>query len=173
MLFRSDGKSQRQIAKEVGISRDTIKKYIDEYEANLIELDKAEKGDETQRVDIIDEIVKAPRYKSSRRQKRVLTDEVIDRIKYYLKENECKRLKGLSKQQKKKKDIYEALINEGFQLSYPSVAQEIGRIERKEREAFIKQDYNLGEVTEFDWGTVKIYVEGVLREYQMAVFTSA
>jgi hypothetical protein len=103
-----------------------------------------------------------------------LTDEVIDRIKFYLKENENKRLNGLSKQQKKKKDIHEALINEGFNISYPSVAQAISKIERTEKEAYIRQEYNLGDVVEFDWGTVKIYTEGdVLREYQMAVFTSA
>lgn len=84
----------------------------------------------------------------------MLTDEVIDRIKFYLKENENKRLNGLSKQQKKKKDIYEALINEGFNISYPSVAQAISKIERKEKEAYIRQEYALGDVVEFDWGTV-------------------
>lgn len=40
---------------------------------------------------------------TGKRAKRVLTDEVIDRIKFYLKENENKQLNGLSKQQKRKK----------------------------------------------------------------------
>lgn len=61
-----------------------------------------------------------------------------------------------------------------FNISYASVAQAISKIERKEKEAYIRQEYTLGDVVEFDWGTVKIYTEGdVLREYQMAVFTSA
>ncbi|WDC83387.1 helix-turn-helix domain-containing protein [Caloramator sp. mosi_1] len=98
-----NGKSQRQISRETGISRETIRKYINEYEKNLVELGSIKEGDELIKVDLIDEIVKTPKYKTGKRQKRVLTDEVIDRIKFYLKENENKRLNGLSKQQKRKR----------------------------------------------------------------------
>lgn len=54
------------------------------------------------------------------------------------------------------------------------MAQAINKIERKGREAYIKQEYALGECCEFDWGTVKLYTDNnILREYQMAVFTTA
>ena len=99
---------------------------------------------------------------------------MIKRIQFYLDENKTKRLTGLSKQQKKKKDIYEVLVSEGFNVSYTTVSRTINKIEQKAQEAYIKQQYVPGDVVEFDWGSVKIYTEGgVLREYQMAVFTAA
>lgn len=39
-------------------------------------------------VDLIDEIVKTSKYNTGKRYKRVLTEEVTERIKLYLKENE-------------------------------------------------------------------------------------
>jgi transposase-like protein len=136
LMYIRDQKSQRQISKETGVSRDTIKKYIVEYEAKLIEIGKIHKGDDIMRIDLIDEITSKPKYKSTPRQKKALTDEVIERIKFYLKENETKRLSGMSKQQKKKKDIYEALLNDGFDISYPSVVNAVNSIARKAKEAY-------------------------------------
>ena len=173
-MYIRENKSQRQIHRETGMSRDTIRKYIREYEDQLVELGKINKGDDMNQVDIIGDIVLQPKYKSGPRTKTILTDEVIDRIKFYLKENEDKRLKGLSKQQKKKVDIHQALLADGFGISYASVVNAINKIERKAREAYIRQEYSPGEAVEFDWGTVKLFTEGgILREYQMAVFTSA
>lgn len=174
LMYIRDGKSQRQINRETGVSRKTIKRYLNEYESKLSELKESTKGDEVTKTNLIDELVKKPRYNTGIRCKRVLTEEVIDRIKFYLKENELKRLNGLSKQQKKKKDIHEALEKEGYNISYVSVAQEIARIEKRNKEAYIRQEYAPGESVEFDWGTVKIYVgSDKLQEFQMAVFASA
>lgn len=64
-------------------------------------------------------------YNSQNRQKRKLTPEIVDKIKYYLKENEQKRARGQAKQQKKKIDIYEALEAEGYDISYPIVCNTI------------------------------------------------
>lgn len=46
----------------------------------------------------IEDITSKPKYSSSSRSKRALTDDVIERISQFLKENEQKRLTGLSKQ---------------------------------------------------------------------------
>ncbi|WP_027308883.1 helix-turn-helix domain-containing protein [Caloramator sp. ALD01] len=59
-----NGKSQRQISRETGISRETIRKYINEYEKKLVELGNIKEGDELIKVDLIDEIVKTPKYNS-------------------------------------------------------------------------------------------------------------
>lgn len=67
-----------------------------------------------------------------------LTPEIIERIGYYSQENEIKRAMGRSKQQKKKIDIHEALIEEGFDISYPTVCNTIRAMEKRHREAFIK-----------------------------------
>lgn len=170
--YIKNNKSQMQIHKETGVARDTIRKYINEYEDRLRQA--GNDLSDTEKVDLIDEIVKQPKYKSSPRTKRVLTEEVVDKIKYYLKENEKKRLTGMSKQQMKKIDICEALNEEGFHISYSSVSYAINNIEHKKREAFIKQDYSPGDIVEFDFGNVKLYTEdGILRDYKLAVFTAA
>ena len=124
-----EGKSQRQISKETGLCRETIRKYIREYEEKLIEV--SDRLDEIDKTNIIDEITAKPKYKSSPRRKVALTEEVIERLKQFLKENEQKRLSGLSKQQKKKIDMYEALIKDGHSVSYSSVVNAVNSIERK------------------------------------------
>jgi hypothetical protein len=167
-----EGKSQRQISKETGICRETIRKYIKDYEKKLVNV--SENLDEIDKTNIIDDITSKPKYTSSSRNKKVLTDEVLERINQFLKENEQKRLTGLSKQQKKKIDMYETLIEEGFNISYPSVVNAVNSIERKKREAYIRQEYAPGDVVEFDFGVVKLKMgDGAIKEFQLAVFTAA
>lgn len=167
-----EGKSQRQISKETGISRETIRKYVSTYESKLHEV--ADDLGEIRKIDIIDDITAKPKYTSSPRVKTALTDKVIERLKVFLKENEQKRLSGMSKQQKKKIDMYEALIEEGYNLSYPSVVNAVNDIERKKREAYIKQQYAPGDVVEFDFGVVKLRMaDNSIKEFQMAAFTAA
>jgi len=137
LKYIREGKSQRQISKETGICRETIRKYIKNYEDRLLNVN--ENLDEVGKTDIIDDITSKPKYSSSSRSKRALTDEVLEKISRFLKENEQKRLTGLSKQQKKKIDMYESLIEEGFNISYPSVVNAVNSIERKKREAYIRQ----------------------------------
>ncbi|HHX50732.1 MAG TPA: IS21 family transposase [Clostridia bacterium] len=165
-----DGKSQRAIERETGISRKTIRKYIREYEskkAALLDTRNIPDGE------LIQSIVEKPTYDSSSRKKTKLTPEIIERVEHYLQENETKRAAGRAKQQKKKIDIHEALIEEGFDISYPTICNTIRTMERKHREAFIKQHYSLGEVCEFDWGEVKLTIDGQDTTLQLAVFTSA
>lgn len=167
-----EGKSQRQISKETGIARETIRKYVRNYEKKLLEVN--EDLGEIGKIDIIDDITSVPKYTSSPRIKRAITDEVVARLTEFLKENEQKRLSGLSKQQKKKIDMYEVLVEEGYDISYPSVVNAINSIERRKREAYIRQEYAPGDIVEFDFGTVKLKMnDGSIKEFQLAVFTAA
>jgi len=72
-------------------------------------------------------------------------------------------------------DMYEALLEKGFSLSYTSVAQYVQKYKENEYtfEAFIKQQYNYGDICEFDWGEVKLVINGIDVKYRMAVFTMA
>lgn len=167
LKYIREGKFQRQISKETGICRETIRKYIKNYENELQNIN--DNLYEVGKTNIIDDITSIPKYKSSPRNKRALTDDVIERISQFLKENEQKRLKGLSKQQKKKIDMYEALLDEGFNVSYSSVANAVNNSERKKREAYIRQEYAPGDTVEFDFGVVKLKMsDGSIKEYQMA-----
>ncbi len=173
IMFLRDGKSQRAIERETGISRKTISKYIKEYEqrkAQLLTANPEFLGDVKE---LIDSIVTSPKYDSSGRKKRKLTDDVVGTIKAHLEENGRKRQTGQSKIQKKKIDIYEALVSDGFDVSYSTVCNTIRRLENQAAEAYIKAQYELGDVCEFDWGEVKLTIAGKLVKLQMAVFTSA
>lgn len=92
-----EGKSFRSIARETGINRKTVAKYVKEYEEarqKLLE-DTEYKGDDKR--ELIDSIVEKPKYNSQDRQKRKLTPEIIEEIKFHLKENELKRARGQAK----------------------------------------------------------------------------
>lgn len=54
-------------------------------------------------------ILQKPKYDISGRKKVKLTDEIINRVRFFLKEGGIKA-SGRSKQQKKKIDIYEAIV---------------------------------------------------------------
>ena len=107
LYYIKDNMSQREIHRLTGVARDTIRKYIREYESKLQEL--GYELSDIEKVNLIEEITNKPRYNSSPRVKTAVTDEVKERIKAFLKENENKRLTGFSKQQMKKIYIYEAL----------------------------------------------------------------
>ncbi|NMB42978.1 MAG: transposase [Clostridiales bacterium] len=66
------------------------------------------------------------------------------------------------------------VTKKNFDISYSTVKRLVRSIENKHREAYIRQEYDLGDVCEFDWGTVKLDIgqEGY-KPFQMAVFSPA
>jgi len=165
------GKSQRQIARQMGLNRRTIAKYIKDYERKKSKLTDSKEN--SNKEELIADIVENPKYDTSKRKKVKLTEEIIDSIKFYLKENETKRIEGKTKQQKKKIDIYEALKEKEFDISYSTTCNTIRKINKETKEAYIRQEYALGEVCEFDWGEVKLNIAGKKKTFQMSVFTTA
>ena len=167
--YFNEGLSGRQIERELHISRKTIRRYIAEYEEKRNKLIETKVQD----IGLIADICQKPKYDSSTRNKVKLTDEVIDRINFFLKENENKKTSGKSKQVKKKIDIYEALVSEGFDIGYTTVCCCVADIQRQHREAFIRQEYLPGKTVEFDWGEVKLTINHKPCIFQMPVFTTA
>lgn len=163
-----EGKSQRSIARELGISRLTVKKYIEEYEADVGANNKTKSS-------FSQYLLQTPVYKVNKRKKIKLTQEVQDAIDKFLEDNEQKKQQGLGKQLLKKCDIYEQLNLQGFPIGYTTVCNYISTKEKKtvNKEAYIRQEYQPGEVCEFDWGEIKLYINNELVCLQLAVFTSA
>ncbi|NPE31729.1 IS21 family transposase [Methanococcoides sp. SA1] len=164
-----DGKSLRKIAMETGISRPTVTKYIEAYTKARENLQQSE----SDKSELIQEIVEPPKYDSSNRSLRKFTPEIATIVKDYLEANRLKKLKGQSKQQMKNIDIYAALKEIGHQISYSTLCEQINKIKEKHKETFIKQKYNPGEICEFDWGKVKLTIGGKYQKLSIAVFTSA
>ncbi|HZK60578.1 MAG TPA: IS21 family transposase [Anaerovoracaceae bacterium] len=164
------GKSQREISRITGRDRKTIRKYIREYEEdrrNLLEYE----GVDTE--EMVSSIVEKPKYNTSNREKKKLTDEVVKRIKFYLDENEKRIAMGIRKQTRKKIDIYEALVEEGIDIGYTTVCQAVSKILNESKEAFIRCEYKPGDTCEFDWGEVKLWIDGILMTLHMAAFCTA
>jgi transposase len=162
----TDGKSGRKLAKELKLHRQTVRRYIDEHKELLAE--RAVTGD------IPDGgIIEPPRYQSKGRERRTLTKEVTARIDHYLRLNEERRRRGLHKQQMKRCDIHQAVVDEGHRIGYTTVCNYVKEQLRKGAEAFIRQEYVPGQSVEFDWGEVKLEIGGKLQKFMLAVFTSA
>ncbi len=163
--YYRDGESKSSISRQLKISRKTVRKYIDEqsFGPGTPELTKQ-----------LDEgLSSRSRYDSSTRKKAKLTTEIVSEINTCLKKNKEKILQGLRKQIMKKIDIYDHLVKQGYSIGYTTVCNYIRHEDSLGKEAFIKQVYNPGEVSEFDWGDVKLSINGKLQTLNMAVFTSA
>ena len=164
-----DGDSERKISRELKINRETVRRYLEEYEKARQNLSNAEKEDEV----LIEELVKVPKYDSSNRDNQKFTDEISHEVDRLLQTNEEKRSRGFHKQVMKKIDILEHLQDLGHDIGYTTVCNHINRKLVQRNEAFIRQVYNPGDVCEFDWGEVKLEIDGQMRTLYMAVFTPA
>jgi hypothetical protein len=154
-----DGDSERKISRELKINRETVRRYLAEYEKGRQKLSNAEKEDEV----LIEELVKIPKYDSSNRSNQKFLDEISHEVDRLLQTNEEKRSRGLHKQVMKKIDILEHLQDLGHDIGYTTVCNHINRKLVQRNEAFIRQVYNPGDVCEFDWGEVKLEIDGQMR----------
>ena len=165
-------KSHRAIAREMGISRNTVKKYLKEYEQALKKL-QTEDSKGIDKEEIIEEIVKKPTYKRSHPHKPKMKAVIEKFIDEKLEDNKKRKEQGIYKQLMSIKEIHELLIEAGYDIGYTSVRNYIRNKETQAKEAFIRQQYAPGEIVEFDWGEIKLFLDGAMRKIQVAVFVSA
>ena len=164
--------SNREIARQLHISKDTVNKYVKEYDEKRSEL--LSKDPDLDQSEIIQAFVEKPKYDSRNRGPKKETEDAMQVIEECLQLNEMRRSRGLHKQQMKKIDIHEYLTSKGYDISYSTVKRLIRKIDDRKKEAFIRQEYEYGDTTEFDWGTVKLNIGGSgYKNYQMAVFTAS
>ena len=166
-MYRVCGYSKRRISRELHVSRHTVDNILSKYES-AIRTDNPEEA-------LSDLLTIQPRYDSSRRRPRRLTQEIKDKIGFCLKKNAVKIATGLRKQRMLKKDIHQFLLSQGYTISYATVCSSIINIEsykeKKKSEAFIRLFYEPGCIAEFDWGEVLLFIDGVKTKFYLAVFT--
>jgi transposase len=160
--------SERKIARDLQINRKTVKKYLEDY---LKAKEKSE--EEGTKESLQDYSTSPPDYDASARTKRKLTQEISALIRQQLEENELKRRTGLRKQIKRKIDIHEYLLSQGYRIGYTTVCNHIRSLGISEREAYIRQVYLPGEECEFDWAETKLKIRGIQHRFFLAVFTSS
>src|SRR5664280_127337 len=159
--------SERSIQRTTGLSRTTIRHYIRSY----LKAIKQDEEAKTKSSSLSEYLLNKPTYKQCTRTRYALTDEVTALIDGHLKENAFRRENGLRKQQLKAIDIHQELSERDFLISYRTVCQYIKDKSLLKQEAFIRQEHPLGFACEFDWGYVRLYIKGELRQFYMAAFT--
>ncbi len=130
-----EGISQRQIAKRLGISRHTVKKYA--------------AGDTMPGV----------RQAYTPRPATVLTPEVCEFIAACLEQDEAE---GTRKQQHTARRVYQRLVAElGFTGAESTVRAYVKLLRGKHREPFVPLAFAPGEAMQIDWGEAAVYLDGV------------
>lgn len=99
------GLSYTEIAKEIGMTRQTVSKYIKQYETDLKELESATTTQEKEQIIIRSSV--RPKYDISNRQRFKLTPDVEEMNNTCLLENKQKIQQGKRKLIMKNIDIYE------------------------------------------------------------------
>ena len=163
--YRVDGLSLREISRRVLLDRKTVRRIVRGYESALLQ----DSG-----TGVEDYLSSVPRYQGTSRPPRVLTEEVVKEIDFWLKENGRRMAAGMRKQCLKKKDIYRELVDKGMKISYTTVCRYIrGKKESKPsraKDVYLRIRHEPGEECQFDWGEVKLFIQGKQESLMMAVF---
>jgi transposase len=145
-------KSYRRVARELNISRNTVKKYV-------LRVKDVQDGSAAEILPKNREIIQPSR---------VLTEPVRHKIHEHLESN----LNRPKKQRITAKRIWELLVEGGYRIGYSSVKNEVVRWKRTNapREVFILQEPRVGQRAEFDWGEVTLSISGTWQKFYLAVF---
>ena len=167
--LKKKGHSNRSVERITGIDRKTVAKYWDEFsnqESLLVDpnVDLAQ---------IQESMLSAPKYDTSSRVSRKYTEELDSRLNEILRLEEKKdRVLGAHKQNLTRFQIHNILVSEGFDISYSTIAVKINEKLKKNKECFIRQSYELGDRLEYDFGEVKLIINGDLNKYYLVVVSS-
>lgn len=169
--LKKKGKSDRAVARDLGIDRKTVAKYWKNYKESLDSL--SANCSETELLKIQEEIVNAPQYDASRRTP-YKYNESIDRFldEILETENEKSRLLGNHKQHLTNAQIYDMVKEAGFDIGLTVVSDHIKQKRDRKKEVFIRQEYDYGERCEYDFGEVKLVIGGIAGTYHLAVIAS-
>ncbi len=168
-LHFNENMSQRDIAKELQVSRNTIRKYIRQYIDISNEIKVTE--DKVKKNILKDRLNDEPRYDVSSRSPSKLTSDIASLIDSMLEENKKKSSSLRHKNIMKKVDIFENLIEKGYDIGYTTVCNYI-REKHEVKEAYIRQEYNKGSSVEFDWGDINLIIAGRHCEVSMGLFAT-
>lgn len=164
------GHSNREISRQHGIDRKTVAKYWNEFCKEMEVLRKDMNTPEDIR-EIQEHMLSEPKYDASNRKPVKYTEE-MDRFLEEILEQEFRKdnLLGSNKQRLTLKQIHQMMLDAGYEISYSGLHPHFSKKKAKLKEAFIMQEYDLGDRVEYDFGEVKLVIAGVVGTYYMAVF---
>lgn len=154
-----------EVSRVSGMCRKTIIKLRKVY-------DVAAQSSKTKNEAIEDLLTTRPKYDAAGRLKRKLTKEMTDIIDKDLLDNTFKMHVGLRKQLKLVTDMHRDVRKAGHSICYETVADYV-REKRTHgtkilaKDGYIKQWYIPGEILEFDWGEVHLFIKGEHTKFNM------
>ena len=170
--LKIQGWSNSKISNTFRVSRNTIRKYWDEYQSKLKLAIENNPGINVRT--LIEEIVSKPHYDTSSRTSRKYNEEIDLLLETILKEENQKkeRLGSTNKQMLTKHQIYELIKSNGFDISETTIRNKINEKLNIQSEAYIKQEYEYGQRFEYDFGEVKLIINGKNTKAYLAVLTA-
>lgn len=170
IVKHKNGQSKSSIARELGISRNTVKRYLREYEESMTQLSQ-----ETDRamISLIQETMcSKPVRRQSKKKKTAFTSEVEQRfIEIIQNDDERNKVLGINKQQLTGSLIYRTLLSEGFKIGETTIRAKYREYKNKNKECFIKQSYEYGDIAQFDFHQVKVILNGEKQIYHQATIS--
>jgi transposase len=167
--LKEKGQSNRQIARQLGINRKTVNKYWNAYREDLRQLI----SQETDSKEVQESIISKPRYDISTRKAHKYTEEIDSALENILEsEKEKLKLLGSNKQQLTNVQIHKELLEQGFKIGKSTISTKIKEKRERAKECFIRQEYEYGDRLEFDFGEVKLIIDGEIGKYYLAVLSS-
>lgn len=170
--LKRNGISNRETARITGADRKTVARYWKEYQEEVNSIrEKETTGDDIRQIQ--EEIISGMRYDSSSRTPRKFTPEVealLDEI--LASEDEKDSVLGSNKQKLTHGQIHEMITDAGHEIGRTTLSTYIRKKREEKKEAFIKQEYELGDRLEYDFGDVKLVIDGTVGTYHMAVLAA-
>lgn len=169
MMAWKRGDSIRKIARDSGLSRNTVTAYVEEFrrsEEAIASCDDASERAEMQR-----RMLQKKARKSQKRKPAVFAGELLKRFEELLRvDAERERTLGRNKQSLTASNIWRQLLREGFSVGESTVRQHVHAYKNAHPEVFVRQEYGPGETAEFDFHQIKVAVSGSVRVYHQATF---
>jgi transposase/DNA-binding XRE family transcriptional regulator len=170
IVRHKSGETNREIAKKLGISKDTVNNYVKEYKQMMIKI--SAETDKTKIIIMQELICAKPARKSYVGNCHAFTPEVEQRFNELVNiDVERNKDLGKNKQQLTAALIHRTLISEGFKIGETTIRSRYRELKEKSKECFIKQHYEYGEIAQYDFHQVKVIVAGEMKIYHQATIS--
>jgi transposase len=164
------GESFRSIGKSLGINRKTVAKYCNEYhaETECLETETDDPREAQER------ILAKPKYRSGSRKAHKYTAEMESLLDKILQDEleKSKQLGSRHKQALSYQQIFNRFVEAGHDIGLSTISSKIREKRTFTKECFIRQEYELGDRLEFDFGEVLLIIGGERKKLHLAVLSS-
>ena len=164
------GESYRSIGKSLGINRKTVARYCKEF----IEESEHLVMETTEPREVQERILAKPKYRSGNRKAHKYTDEMALLLDNILQDEleKSQQLGNRHKQALSYQQIFNKFVEAGYDIGLSTISAKIREKRIFTKECFIRQEYELGDRLEFDFGEVLLIIGGERQRLHLAVLSS-